>query len=145
LQRGWLRLFVLRLDGRPAAALYGMRYFQKFYFYQCGFDPALARHSPGLVTLAHSIRSALAEGADEYDMLHGDEEYKFHWANGARPLADLELYPRSMRGVLFSGLRACNRAGRSMARGLLPQGAAEWIMSRPRQLISRGLNAAEPG
>src|SRR5579885_2991471 len=33
LQRRWLRLFTLRLDDRPVAALYGFRYGRIFYFY----------------------------------------------------------------------------------------------------------------
>src|SRR5207245_43184 len=78
--RGWLRLSELRLDGRPAASLYGFRYRDTFSFYQSGFDPAYARDSVGLVTMGLAIRSAIEEGAAEYDLLHGDEAYKFQWA-----------------------------------------------------------------
>src|SRR5262245_48626478 len=43
LARGWLRLFVLRLDDRAVGAIYGFRYGGTFGFYQIGFDPELAR------------------------------------------------------------------------------------------------------
>jgi CelD/BcsL family acetyltransferase involved in cellulose biosynthesis len=63
LQRGWLRLFVLRLDGNPAACLYGFRYGRSFYFYQSGFDPAYAKYSVGVVTIGLTIKHAIEEGA----------------------------------------------------------------------------------
>jgi CelD/BcsL family acetyltransferase involved in cellulose biosynthesis len=95
LARGWLRLFVLRLDGVPAAALYGFRYRDRFLFYQSGFDPALARHSVGLAMMAMTIRSAIEEGARAFDLLHGAERYKFHWAGATRTLEHFELHPPS--------------------------------------------------
>ncbi|MCC6524401.1 MAG: GNAT family N-acetyltransferase, partial [Polyangiaceae bacterium] len=49
LRRGWLRLQLLRLDGRAVAAVYGFRYGDVFYYYQTGFDPAFAADSVGLV------------------------------------------------------------------------------------------------
>jgi CelD/BcsL family acetyltransferase involved in cellulose biosynthesis len=121
LRRGWLRLFVLRLDGRPAAALYGFRYRDVIYFYQSGFDPALSKgkDSVGLVTIGLSIESAFAEGADEVDLLHGDEAYKFHWAQGARELSRIELYPPGTRGLFYRGTVGLTRTARRIARGFL--------------------------
>jgi len=72
-ERGWLRLFVMHVKGRPAAALYGFRYRDRFYFYQTGFDPAQSGLGVGQATIALSIKHAIDEGAREYDMLHGDE------------------------------------------------------------------------
>lgn len=100
LQRGWLRLYLMKLDGRPAAALYGFAYGRKFYFYQSGFDPALGRYSVGLVLLAHTIRCAIDEGAVEYDLLHGDEDYKYRWTAIERDLCRVNLYPPDARGKL---------------------------------------------
>jgi CelD/BcsL family acetyltransferase involved in cellulose biosynthesis len=120
LRRGWLRLFVLRLDGRPAAALYGFRYRNVFYFYQSGFDPALSKDSVGLVTMGLSIKSAFEEGVDEFDLLHGDEAYKFHWAQGSRELSRIELYPPGTRGLLYRGTVGLTRTARRIARGFLP-------------------------
>ena len=119
LQRGWLRLFVLRLDGRPVAALYGFRYRQIFYFYQSGFDPDWSKQSVGLVTLGLAIKRAFEEGADEVDLLHGDEAYKFHWAQGVRDLARIELYPPGARGLLCRGTVTLTRTARRVARGVL--------------------------
>jgi CelD/BcsL family acetyltransferase involved in cellulose biosynthesis len=98
LDRGWLRLHVLRLNGQPASAVYALRYGPSVSFYQSGFDPQYAKYSVGLVAMAMSIQSAIEEGAEEYDFLHGMEAYKFHWANGSRDLKRIQLYPPGFRG-----------------------------------------------
>jgi CelD/BcsL family acetyltransferase involved in cellulose biosynthesis len=101
LERGWLRLFVLRLNGVAAAALYGFNYHDTFYFYQSGFDPKLNRHSVGLVTMGLAIKHAIEEKVKIYDFLRGDEPYKFLWAHDQRELIRLELFPMGERGVLY--------------------------------------------
>ena len=101
LRRGWLRLFVLLLNGRPAASLYGFLYNGVFYFYQSGFDPAFQKYSVGLVVMGLAIKSAIEEGAGEYDFLHGDEEYKSRWTPERRELGRLELYPPGPYGFAY--------------------------------------------
>ena len=121
LERGWLRLYTLTLDGRPAAALYGFRYRDVFSYYQAGFDPALAPYSVGLVTLGMVIRDAIGEGVAEIDLLHGEESYKQLWATGARPLRRLELYPPGARGWLYRRTAAVERRARRAARRMLEE------------------------
>src|SRR5205823_1558429 len=77
--RGWLRLHTLRLDGRIQAVLYCFHYGGGGYYYLGGFEPELARYSPGTVLTAHAIRSAIDEGAREFDFVRGDEPYKYVW------------------------------------------------------------------
>ena len=143
LARGWLRLFVLRLNGRPAAVLYGLRYLKTFYFYQSGLNPEFSKHSIGLVTLGLSIKHAIEEGASEYDMLHGDEEYKFHWARSIRRLIRLELHPPNGRGLLCRGARIVRDVGGRMAHRLLSKPIVEWIRTLNQSQSSKGLNAAK--
>jgi CelD/BcsL family acetyltransferase involved in cellulose biosynthesis len=120
LERGWLRLAVLRLDGVPAAAFCGFRYKRWFYYYQSGFDPDYAKYSVGSAIVALTIKSAIAEGADEYDFLHGDEPYKFQWTQSRRELYRLELFPPDVRGLLYRGAVETDRAVRRLARRVVP-------------------------
>jgi CelD/BcsL family acetyltransferase involved in cellulose biosynthesis len=143
LVQGWLRLFVLRLNDRPAAVLYGLRHSGTFYFYQAGFDPEYGKHSIGLVTLGLTIKHAIEEGASEYDMLHGDEEYKSHWAGSARRLIQIELHPPNGRGLLCRGARAARGVSVSMAHSLLPKNMVEWIRALSQNESARGLDAAK--
>lgn len=137
LQRGWLRLFVLHLDGKPVAALYGFLYKRVFYFYQSGFDPDYARRSVGLVAMGMTIRKAIEEEAAEFDLLHGDEDYKFLWARQAREIERLEIYPPRALGAVQ---RATNEAGRSVRR------LVRRLWSRPRPArIATALQGADRG
>jgi CelD/BcsL family acetyltransferase involved in cellulose biosynthesis len=135
LARDWLRLYVLRLDGKPAASLYGLRYGGTFYFYQSGFDPAYDRYSVGLVTMALAIKAAIEEGAEEYDLLHGDELYKFHWAKEVREIAQLDICPKRASVTVYQGAIHLNRGLRRLARRLLPKTIGDAIAAR-----SRGVN-----
>jgi CelD/BcsL family acetyltransferase involved in cellulose biosynthesis len=80
LERGWLRLWIADLDGRPAAAWYGLRYGGDEWFYQSGRDPELERTSVGFVLLSHTVREAANDGVRNYRLLRGDEGYKGRWA-----------------------------------------------------------------
>jgi CelD/BcsL family acetyltransferase involved in cellulose biosynthesis len=79
LERGWLRLHTLQLGGAIRAALYCFVCNRRGYYYAGGFDPALARLSPGTVLTGHAIEEAAQEGAWIFDFLRGDEPYKYTW------------------------------------------------------------------
>jgi CelD/BcsL family acetyltransferase involved in cellulose biosynthesis len=130
LARGWLRLFVLRLDGKPAAALYGFKYDSTFYFYQSGFDPRYKKESVGLIAMGLAIKSAVEEGVEEYDLLHGDETYKLHWAAEARELGRLDLYPPRMLGWLQQHAMSVKGALRGVVRSMLGDAIADRIADR---------------
>lgn len=100
LEQGWLRLRLLNLDGKPAAAVYAFRYGDVFYYYQAGFDPVYAHHSIGLYSLGLAIRDAIEEGVREFDLLHGDETYKSLWTKDRRYLNRISLYPPGLYGRL---------------------------------------------
>jgi CelD/BcsL family acetyltransferase involved in cellulose biosynthesis len=116
LGQGWLRLFILTLNGERVAALYGFMYARKFYFYQSGFDPQYSPHSVGLVTMGLAIEAAIGGGAQEFDLLHGDEEYKSLWAKEQRELVRLELYPPTSRVWLYAKAIELNRLSRKAVR-----------------------------
>ena len=94
LERGWLRLWFLELDGRAAATWYGWNVGGRYAYYLGGFDPEWEKQSVGFVLLAHTIRSATEEQAYEYDFLRGGEEYKGRFAAEAREIETVVLAPR---------------------------------------------------
>lgn len=128
LREGWLRLYLLRLDDRPAAAVYGFRYNKVFYYYQAGFEPEYAQYSLGTLALGLTIRRALEEGLEEYDFLHGDEEYKYRWAFEARELVRLELFPPSLRGAVCQSAMSARLNMKNMLWPLLPPRLREWLL-----------------
>ncbi|HEX8051929.1 MAG TPA: GNAT family N-acetyltransferase [Thermoleophilaceae bacterium] len=96
LDRGWLRLWTLELDGRPAASWLGYRFGGDEWYYQAGRDPELEREAVGFVLMAHTVRAALDDGVARYRLLLGGEGYKDRFAN-----ADHGLHTTMLgRGVL---------------------------------------------
>jgi peptidoglycan/xylan/chitin deacetylase (PgdA/CDA1 family)/CelD/BcsL family acetyltransferase involved in cellulose biosynthesis len=81
LERGWLRLWLLELDGRPAAAWYGFRFGGVEHYYQSGRDPAFDDLSAAFVLLAHTIRAAFDDGAVEYRFGRGQDPYKYRFTD----------------------------------------------------------------
>ena len=96
LDRGWLRLLLLEVDGEPVGAKYGFLFENAYFAYQSGRDPAWERQSVGFLLEVESIRRTLAEGAD-YRFLGGDEHHKYRY-----PIEDPRLEtiaaPASRRG-----------------------------------------------
>ena len=82
-QRGWLRLHLLELDGRPIAGDLGCVFAGTEFLLKTGFDERLADASPGLVLLARTLEATIAEGHKAYDFLGGAQHYKLRW--GAEP------------------------------------------------------------
>lgn len=82
---GLLRLHVLRIEGRIAAALYLLAARDRAYYYIGGFDPAHAGLSVGTVLLGHAIAEAEREGLRSFDFLRGSETYKYRWGAADRP------------------------------------------------------------
>lgn len=124
LARGWLRLWLAEIGGRPIAAWYGFRFAGVEWYYQAGRDPAWEQASIGFVLMAHTIRDACAGGLAEYRLLLGDEPYKARFANGETSLETLAL-PRTPAG------RAA--IGGAIASRRLPGRAAKvsgWLIDR---------------
>jgi CelD/BcsL family acetyltransferase involved in cellulose biosynthesis len=117
LERGWLRLWFLEVDGQPVAALYGFRFGGVESSYQAGRDPTWDDASVGFVLLAHAIRAALADGVTEYRLLRGDEPYKARFATRDHPLDTLGVAsgPRGKTLVAAAGiLRSSSRLRKAL-------------------------------
>ncbi len=87
---GRLRLGVLRALDEDAAVLFALAYRGTLALYNAAYDPALASLSIGIVSHAWAIREAIAERLDTYDLLRGDEPYKYDLGGKDRWLGRLE-------------------------------------------------------
>ena len=78
LERGWLRLAVLRYDGQAVASYLCFDYAGDRLVYNSGFDTTTyGALSPGVVLLGYIIDDAIQNGCQRLDFLQGDERYKY--------------------------------------------------------------------
>ncbi len=117
LERGWLRLWTLELDGRPAAVWYGLRFGGADHYYQAGRDPAFSALKVGFVLLCHTIRCAFEDGMREYRFGLGGEAYKDRFT-GEDPGLQTVALSRGLRGHLALGSLRTAVALRDRARRL---------------------------
>jgi CelD/BcsL family acetyltransferase involved in cellulose biosynthesis len=100
-QHDWLRLWSLRCDGAPACVLLSYFYGGRYYFFIGGFEPELMRWSVGVCLFARVFQSAIEEGAQEFDFLKGEEEYKYRYGAVNRDYVHLSHFADSPRGRLL--------------------------------------------
>lgn len=76
---GVLRMSTLNFAGRDIAALMCLHHQGRTYCYMTGMDPEYTRLSPGKLIMWRSMEFARDEGALEYDLLRGQEKYKYRF------------------------------------------------------------------
>ncbi len=84
-QQGWLRLYLLELDGRVIAGQLATSLGGEMFLLKTGFDEARATLSPGFLLTAEVISHAIAEGLRGVDMQGRADDYKMIWADTVRP------------------------------------------------------------
>ncbi len=112
LRAGWLRLWIMELDGRPAAAWLGFRYGGAEIYYQQGRDPDFAEQNVGGVLQTHTMRAALEAGAGEYHFLRGDEAFKYRFADRDPGLATVALGTSPLGRLAVGSVTALRRSER---------------------------------
>ena len=120
LAKGKLFLCNLELNGTPVGSFYGFEHNKVMYYYLLGVERSAApRASIGRVLLGRCIKAAIERGCREFDMLRGDEEYKYHWTSRERRELSVTFYNRSA-GALVQILRQfVNRYGKQVGKTVL--------------------------
>lgn len=79
LEKGWLNLSFLVVDGKAASAVYSFEYNRKFYYGIPSFNPDYSKYGVGHLHIMFLIQEAIKNGLNEFDFLIGAEEYKYRW------------------------------------------------------------------
>ena len=106
LERGWLRLYYLKLDGVTRASLYCFAFRDTMYYYLGGFDPEMAKYGLGTILTGYAIKEAIEGGFREFDMLRGSEEYKLRWKPELRRNKRVFVRKKGMRSVATRALHS---------------------------------------
>lgn len=88
---GIFRLHRLDVGGLPAAATVSLVQGGQWGLYNSSFDPTLGSLAPGMVIINLLIEQAANEGVRVFDLLRGDEPYKYRFGAEDRPLERLTV------------------------------------------------------
>ena len=121
-RHGLLRGYLLTAGTQPHAFVVGYQYQGVFHYAELGYDPALARESPGTVLLFLLIQDLCAfDRAAVLNFGMGDAEYKRRFGTRQQSDDTLILIKRSLRGraavATHRTFRAAVRAVRSLVKG----------------------------
>lgn len=89
--QGKLWLTTLYINNEPAACTLQFPHADGPMLYNCGFDAAKKEWSSGVVLTAQIIQRAIESGAKTFDLLRGEEPYKYKLGATNRPLWMLNL------------------------------------------------------
>lgn len=115
-QRGWLRLYQIRVNQQLVAGTIIFHWQDRAYYYQLAWDPAFADYGIGELIITHSIRTAIDEGLSLFDFLRGEEQYKFRLRAQPYALIGLEFACRGPAYWLLCAGRMRERIGQTVRR-----------------------------
>lgn len=98
---GNLEVFGLFLNGEMIAGMIAFVGGSRFSLFVTAYDPnGPSNYSPGIILLVKTIELSSRAGLGTYDMLVGDEAYKFDWSERAAQICHY-LYALNARGAIF--------------------------------------------
>ena len=99
-RRGWLRAYLLSVDGEPRAFWLGLAYRGVFFTGPTGYDPSLASLRLGTYVLMRMVDDLCRdETVQEIDFGIGDAEYKRHFGTESWLEEDALVFAPSFRSV----------------------------------------------
>ena len=115
---GYLRLYFLRVDGRPVAFQYGLCWNGSYLLLKPAYDESLADCSPGQLLVEDVLKDCIGHGLREFDFLGADMPWKRDWTEHARQHSTLWIFRNSPVG---RGLAAARFKWMPAARRLVRQ------------------------
>jgi CelD/BcsL family acetyltransferase involved in cellulose biosynthesis len=97
--RGWLRVFVLSLDGRPAATEYQILDGQTIRALRADCDQQFDRHSPGTYLSWRILEQAFDGRYACYSMGAGANPYKLRWNDQLQTIEGARILRRTPRAL----------------------------------------------
>lgn len=97
-EQGWLSMWCLRLDGKPAAMEYQLACGGEVFALRADFDQALEAISPGSYLGVQMLQQLFASGLRRYWLGPGQNPYKARWTERSETLYRVVAYSPTVRG-----------------------------------------------
>lgn len=96
--RGWLSIWLLRLNGKPMAAEYQLVAGGNVHALRADFDAECVELSPGSHLFRTLLESLFDKGLSRYYMGPGENPYKLRWTDLGKPVSQAVVYNRTIGG-----------------------------------------------
>jgi CelD/BcsL family acetyltransferase involved in cellulose biosynthesis len=101
-QKGWLRVYILYIEGVPCSFWTGSVYEGVFLSEYMGYDPALHEHSVGTVTIINTLEALCERGIQEVDFGIGPADYKERFANRRLMEHSARIFAPTLKGATLN-------------------------------------------
>jgi CelD/BcsL family acetyltransferase involved in cellulose biosynthesis len=104
--QGWLRSYILYIDGRPSAFWNGFLYRNTFVIRDTAYESGLSELRPGLYLLQRLVEDLCACGSvRELDFGTGSAQYKRDMCEASRLSVSKYLFAPTLKGIFINALR----------------------------------------
>jgi CelD/BcsL family acetyltransferase involved in cellulose biosynthesis len=106
--RGWLRIALLRLDGRPIACDFALEQGGAWFTLKAGYDEEFRSFGPGALLLADEVAYCCEQpGLSRIELLGQNDAFKSSWTTQSSPRTRIQAFDRRLAG-LFRWLGAAS-------------------------------------
>jgi hypothetical protein len=117
--KGWLRIFVAYLDGKPAAFSIGTILNKTYTSDFLGYDPQFGIYSVGTVLQSVLIERCCKEGVEVVDFSMGYADYKKRFGNDSISVSRVYIFAPHIKGIYLNGMRTATAHANKFGKRLL--------------------------
>jgi len=121
LEKNWLRLYSLKVDGQFTAHQYCFEYNNKVFSLQDGFDPDWGDKRVARILRGYVLRDLIGRGVKEYDFLGELSEYKKKWEAKGKYSINTLIIRKNYRTLLHVRIPATIKKIRGVIKRNLPE------------------------
>jgi CelD/BcsL family acetyltransferase involved in cellulose biosynthesis len=126
LNKGWLRLYSLKVDGQFVAHQYCFEYANKIFSLQDGYDPDWGEKRVARVLRGYAFKDIIQRGLKEYDFLGNISDHKKNWTTTAKYSVNTVISGTNIKAKLFLKIPVYVKKFRLAVKGLLPAKVLNW-------------------
>jgi CelD/BcsL family acetyltransferase involved in cellulose biosynthesis len=117
--KGWLRILIAYLGGRPAAFTIGTVCNKTYTSDFLGYDPQYRDYSVGTVLQSALIERCCNEGVEVIDFSAGDANYKRRFGNDRTTVARLYVFAPHRKGVYLNSVKTAAASANALGKYIL--------------------------
>jgi len=137
-ERGWLRIYLLYLEEKPAAYWMGTLYDRCLQADHVGYDPIWSEFSPGIFLLLNILEDLRDEDIKSVDFGCGTDQFKQCFGDLRRVEPSVQIHAPTLRGIQLNLLSTVtHRATRGAILLLRRTHCLEWARRTSRNQLER--------